>query len=71
LEREVRRSGSVTYSAADGHRDDPVAAIALAVFGCRRFACPEHPAAGQLTNAHRGGDVMPSEKQEVGYLPLR
>jgi hypothetical protein len=42
LEREVRRSGSVTYAAAQGHHDDIVTALALAVFGCRRFA-PSRP----------------------------
>jgi hypothetical protein len=37
LEREVRRSGSVAYSAPDGKHDDLAIALALAVFGCRRF----------------------------------
>ena len=37
LEREVRRSGSVSFAAAQGHHDDLVCALGLAVFGCRRF----------------------------------
>ncbi len=37
MEREVRRSGSVGYSAPDGKHDDLVNALGLCVFGCRRF----------------------------------
>jgi hypothetical protein len=37
MEREVRRSGSVAYSAPGGKHDDLVVALGLCVFGCRRF----------------------------------
>lgn len=36
MEREVRRSGSVSYSAPTGKHDDLSMALALCVFGCRR-----------------------------------
>jgi hypothetical protein len=55
LEREVRRSGSVTYAAAQGHHDDIANALALAVFGCRRFA-PSRP----RTPKPLGGSRMPA-----------
>ena len=37
MEREVRRSGSVAYSAPAGKHDDLALALALCVFGSRRF----------------------------------
>lgn len=37
MEREVRKSGSVAYSAPAGKHDDLVTALSLCVFGCRRF----------------------------------
>jgi hypothetical protein len=37
MEREVRRSGSVAYSAPGGKHDDLVIAPSLCVFGCRHF----------------------------------
>ena len=37
MEREVRKSGSVAFSAPDGKHDDLVTALSLCVFGCRRF----------------------------------
>ncbi len=37
MEREVRQSGSVSYSAPAGKHDDLVAALGLCVFGLRRF----------------------------------
>jgi hypothetical protein len=38
MERQVRRSGSVGYSAPDGKHDDLLVSLALCIFGCRRFA---------------------------------
>jgi hypothetical protein len=38
MEREVRKSGSVAYSAPDGKHDDTVTALALAVFGADALA---------------------------------
>ena len=38
LEREVRQSGSVSYAAPAGRHDDLVSALALCLFGLRRFA---------------------------------
>jgi hypothetical protein len=37
MEREVRQSGSVSYSAPAGKHDDLVAALGLCLFGLRRF----------------------------------
>lgn len=37
MERTVRKSGSASYSAPVNKHDDTVMALALAVFGCRRF----------------------------------
>jgi hypothetical protein len=42
MEREVRRSGSVAYSAPNGKHDDLALALALCVFGCRRFGSIHH-----------------------------
>lgn len=41
LEREVRQSGSVSYAAPPGKHDDLVSALALCLFGLRRFARPQ------------------------------
>lgn len=40
MERTVRESGSVAYSAPAGKHDDLVLALALAVFGLRRVGAP-------------------------------
>ena len=37
MQREVRQSGSVSYSAPVGKHDDLAVALALCVFGCRRL----------------------------------
>ena len=42
IEREVRQSGSVAYSAPVGKHDDLAVALALCVFGCRRFGSQTH-----------------------------
>ncbi|MBB6260659.1 hypothetical protein FHS77_001193 [Paenochrobactrum gallinarii] len=41
IERVVRRSGSVAYSAPAGKHDDLAMALGLCVFGCRRCGRPE------------------------------
>jgi hypothetical protein len=46
MERTVRASGSASYSAPPGKHDDVAMALALAVFGCRRFG-------GQTLPRHR------------------
>ncbi|CAJ0879411.1 hypothetical protein AMST5_03058 [freshwater sediment metagenome] len=40
MERTVRQSGSVAYSAPQGKHDDIVMALALCLFGIRRVAAP-------------------------------
>ena len=40
LERTVRRSGSVAYSAPAGKHDDLIMALALCMFGLRRIGSP-------------------------------
>ncbi len=40
MERTVRASGSVAYSAPFGKHDDMVIALALAAFGLRRIGAP-------------------------------
>jgi hypothetical protein len=42
MERTVRKSGSVAYSAAPNAHDDLITALALVVFGCRRFGANRH-----------------------------
>jgi hypothetical protein len=53
-ERTVRKSGSSDYSAPTGRHDDLVAALGLAVFGCRRFGRHVHrrrPAQARVSSA--------------------
>jgi hypothetical protein len=45
LQREVRQSGNVSYSAPAGEHDDLVAALSLCVYGCRRLVSVRKPAA--------------------------
>jgi hypothetical protein len=47
MERTVRQSGSVAYSAPAGKHDDMVIALALSVFGLRRIGAPARPRLGQ------------------------
>ena len=54
MEREVRKSGSVGYSAPTGKHDDMAMALALCVFGCRRFGSMSqvrHPQGPQISSA--------------------
>jgi hypothetical protein len=46
MEREVRQSGSVSYSAPAGKHDDLVSALGLCLFGLRRFQPQVRRAAG-------------------------
>ncbi len=43
LQREVRESGSISYSAPVGEHDDLVAALSLCVYGCRRLVPIRRP----------------------------
>lgn len=40
IERKVRQSGAVAYSAPAGKHDDLVMALSLSLFGCRRWSLP-------------------------------
>lgn len=43
LQRVVRQSGTVSYEAGPGARDDLVLALSLCLFGCRRFVSGGRP----------------------------
>ena len=51
MEQTVRESGTVSYAAPEGHHDDLVVALSLAVFGARRLvALPRRFAMGRRQN---------------------
>ena len=43
MEQTVRESGTVSYSAPEGHHDDLVIALSLCVFGARRLVAMPRP----------------------------
>ena len=43
MEQTVRESGTVSYAAPEGHHDDLVVALSLAVFGARRLVAMPRP----------------------------